>query len=65
MAWRWGVLLAANGIHEPFGWLVRMYFVGYAAGQVLPTAVGGDAVRIIEHARRRRRPRKPTLLRPF
>jgi glycosyltransferase 2 family protein len=53
MAWRWGVLLAAKGIHEPFGWLVRMYFVGYAAGQVLPTAVGGDAVRIIEHARRR------------
>jgi hypothetical protein len=30
-----------------------MYFVSYAAGQVLPTAVGGDAVRIIEHARRR------------
>jgi hypothetical protein len=53
MAWRWGVLLTAKGIHEPFGWLVRMYFVGYAAGQVLPTAVGGDAVRIIEHARRR------------
>ena len=30
-----------------------MYFVSYAAGQVLPTAVGGDAVRIIEHSRRR------------
>jgi hypothetical protein len=30
-----------------------MYFVSYAASQVLPTAVGGDAVRIIEHARRR------------
>jgi glycosyltransferase 2 family protein len=53
MAWRWGVLLAAKGIHEPFGWPVRMYFVGYAVGQVLPTAVGGDAVRIIGHARRR------------
>jgi uncharacterized protein (TIRG00374 family) len=53
MAWRWGALLAAKGIHEPFSWLLRMYFVSYAAGQVLPTAVGGDAVRIIEHSRRR------------
>jgi glycosyltransferase 2 family protein len=53
MAWRWWALLAARGIHEQYGWLVRMYFVSYAASQVLPTAVGGDAVRIIEHARRR------------
>ncbi|MGH3057751.1 MAG: lysylphosphatidylglycerol synthase transmembrane domain-containing protein [Gaiellaceae bacterium] len=53
MAWRWWVLLASKGVHEPFGWLLRLYFVGYAASQVLPTAVGGDAVRIIEHARRR------------
>ena len=53
MAWRWGALLRAKGVHEPFSWLLRMYFVGYAAGQVLPTAVGGDAVRIIEHSRRR------------
>jgi uncharacterized protein (TIRG00374 family) len=53
MAWRWWALLAARGVHEPYRWLVRMYFVSYAAGQVLPTALGGDAVRIIEHARRR------------
>ena len=53
MTWRWGALLEAKGIHEPFSWLLKMYFVGYAAGQVLPTAVGGDAVRIIEHSRRR------------
>ena len=53
MAWRWSALLAAKGIHEPFSWLLRMYFVSYAAGQMLPTAVGGDAVRIIEHSRRR------------
>jgi uncharacterized protein (TIRG00374 family) len=53
MTWRWWALLRARGIHEPFNWLLRMYFVSYAAGQVLPTAVGGDAVRIIEHARRR------------
>ena len=53
MAWRWWALLAARGVYESYRWLLRMYFVSYAAGQVLPTAVGGDAVRIIEHARRR------------
>ncbi len=53
MAWRWWVLLRVRGVDEPYGRLVRMYFVSYAAGQMLPTAVGGDAVRIIEHARRR------------
>ncbi len=53
MAWRWQILLASKGIHEPLGWLTRLYFVGYAAGQVLPTGVGGDAVRIVEHSRRR------------
>jgi uncharacterized membrane protein YbhN (UPF0104 family) len=35
MAWRWQFLLASKGIHEPLGWLTRLYFVGYAAGQVL------------------------------
>ncbi len=53
MAWRWWMLLRVRGVHEPYTWLVRMYFVSYAASQVLPTAIGGDAVRIIEHARRR------------
>jgi glycosyltransferase 2 family protein len=52
-AWRWQILLASKGIDEPIGWLTRLYFVGYAAGQVLPTSLGGDAVRIVEHARRR------------
>jgi glycosyltransferase 2 family protein len=53
MTWRWSALLSAKGVHEPFSWLLRMYFVSYAFGQVLPTAVGGDAVRIIDHSRRR------------
>jgi hypothetical protein len=52
MAWRWQRLLAARGVHEPLGWLVRTYFVGYAAGQVLPTSLGGDASRIFETIRR-------------
>jgi glycosyltransferase 2 family protein len=55
MAWRWQLLLRSKGIDEPLGWLTRLYFVGYAASQVLPTSMGGDAVRIVEHARRRPR----------
>ena len=53
MAWRWQLLLVARGIVEPFRWLVTLYFLGYAATQVLPTGIGGDALRIVEHSRRR------------
>ena len=52
MAWRWQRLLEARGIVEPLARLVRTYFVGYAAGQVLPTSLGGDASRIYETTRR-------------
>ncbi len=52
MALRWRWLLAAQGIHEHFPWLARSYFVSFAAGQILPTSIGGDAVRIFETSRR-------------
>ena len=52
MAWRWQQLLRARGIDDRLSWLTRAYFVAYTAGQLLPTAVGGDAVRIYETARR-------------
>jgi uncharacterized protein (TIRG00374 family) len=52
MAWRWQKLLAARGVQEGLPWLNRAYFVSYTAGQVLPTAVGGDASRVYETARR-------------
>jgi uncharacterized protein (TIRG00374 family) len=52
MAWRWQQLLAVRRIHDRLSWLTRAYFVAYTAGQLLPTAVGGDAVRIYETARR-------------
>jgi uncharacterized protein (TIRG00374 family) len=52
MAWRWQQLLAGRGVHDSLRWLVRSYFVGYAAGQVLPTSLGGDASRIYETSRR-------------
>jgi uncharacterized protein (TIRG00374 family) len=52
IAWRWQRLLAARGIHERLSWLTRAYFVGYSAGQVLPTSLGGDATRVVETSRR-------------
>jgi glycosyltransferase 2 family protein len=52
MAWRWQLLLAARGIRDRLAWLFRAYLVSYTAGQVLPTAVGGDAMRIYEGTRR-------------
>jgi uncharacterized membrane protein YbhN (UPF0104 family) len=30
-AWRWQRLLAARGVHERLGWLVRTSFVAFAA----------------------------------
>ena len=52
MAWRWQWLLGAHGIHDRLPWLVRAYLVSYAAGQILPTSIGGDAMRIFETSRR-------------
>ena len=52
MALRWQWLLAAQGIEDRFRWLTRAYFVSYTAGQILPTSIGGDAVRIFETAKR-------------
>ena len=52
LATRWGWLLASHGIHERVPWLTRAYFVAYTAGQVLPTSLGGDAVRVVETGRR-------------
>jgi uncharacterized protein (TIRG00374 family) len=52
MAWRWQRLLAGRGIDDNLPWLLRAYFTAYTAGQVLPTSIGGDAMRIYETTRR-------------
>jgi uncharacterized membrane protein YbhN (UPF0104 family) len=52
MALRWQWLLASQGMRERLPWLTRAYLVAYAAGQILPTSLGGDAVRILETSRR-------------
>jgi glycosyltransferase 2 family protein len=59
LAWRWQRLLASSGVHERLSWLVRTTFVAYAAAQVLPTSLGGDASRIYETARRHAGSRGP------
>jgi uncharacterized protein (TIRG00374 family) len=52
MAYRWKLLLRAQQMHERMRWLTRAYLVSYTAGQILPTGIGGDAVRIFETSRR-------------
>ena len=52
MALRWQWLMRAQGMDDSFGWLTRAYFVSYTASQVLPTSIGGDAMRVYETARR-------------
>jgi len=52
LSWRWQRLLASSGVHERVAWLARATFVSYAAAQLLPTSLGGDASRIYETARR-------------
>jgi uncharacterized protein (TIRG00374 family) len=52
LATRWGWLLRAQGMEERLRWLTRTYFAAYTAGQVLPTSLGGDALRVVETARR-------------
>jgi uncharacterized protein (TIRG00374 family) len=52
LAARWSLLLRSHAIVEPLRWLTRAYFVAYSVGQILPTSLGGDAVRIVETGRR-------------
>jgi glycosyltransferase 2 family protein len=52
MALRWQMLLRAKSVPVSLGWLTRTYFVALFAGQFLPAAIGGDAVRVVELGRR-------------
>lgn len=50
-AWKWGFILAWRRRPLPYRRLFRHYFVGLFFNNVLPTTVGGDAVRAWETAR--------------
>ena len=52
MALRWQWMMRAQRMEDSFWWLTRSYFVSYTVGQVLPTAIGGDAARVVEASRR-------------
>lgn len=43
---RWSAVLAALGLHEDFKRLLSLYFAGQFMGNVLPSTIGGDALRV-------------------
>ncbi len=48
MGWKWGILLAAQGVVRPLGELVRAYFISTFYGTFLPTGIGGDVIRVVQ-----------------
>jgi len=47
-AWRWQILLVAIGVTVSIKELTSIYFIGFLFNNILPSGVGGDAVRIVE-----------------
>jgi uncharacterized membrane protein YbhN (UPF0104 family) len=45
-AFRWHTVLRGMGLVVPFGDVLRQYFVGMFFGNLMPTAVGGDAAKV-------------------
>lgn len=43
---RWSAVLDALGLHAPFRRLLSLYFAGQFMGNVLPSTIGGDALRV-------------------
>ena len=51
-ALRWHTVLAGMGLRVPLGDVVRQYFVGLFFGNLMPTAIGGDAAKVFYLGRR-------------
>ena len=49
-AWRWGVLLVAQGLRFPLRRLTSSFFVATFFNNFLPSNIGGDVVRIADTA---------------
>src|SRR5262245_39554290 len=45
-AWRWRLLLVANGVNVRIGTVLRQYFIGTFLNNFLPTTVGGDVAKV-------------------
>src|ERR1700730_11267008 len=50
-AWRWQRVLDVFDVHVPLRRLVAHYFAGQFVGNVLPSTVGGDVLRVTRSAR--------------
>jgi len=50
-AYRWQILIQAQGDSVPLGFLVKSYLVGSFFNNFLPTRIGGDVVRIWDSSR--------------
>ena len=49
---KWMVLLRVQGLREPYGPLLKLYFIGYYFSCLLPSNVGGDLVRSYQTGKR-------------
>jgi hypothetical protein len=47
-AWRWQILLDAIGVPVAIGELTAIYFIGFLFNNLLPSGLGGDAMRMVE-----------------
>lgn len=47
-AYRWQILLTAIGVPVPLGQLTAIYFIGFLFNNLLPSGLGGDAIRMLE-----------------
>jgi glycosyltransferase 2 family protein len=50
-AWRWQILLAAIGVYVSLTELTKIYFMGFLFNNLLPSGLGGDAIRMMELSR--------------
>ncbi len=57
-AWRWRILLEAQGLHVPTLYLARSFLIASFFNYFLPTSVGGDVYRAYDTGRYTRQPEK-------
>ncbi|MEP6623355.1 MAG: lysylphosphatidylglycerol synthase transmembrane domain-containing protein [Acidimicrobiia bacterium] len=50
-AWRWQRVIEAFGVHVPLRVLSTHYFAGQFVGNVLPSTIGGDVLRVTRSAK--------------
>lgn len=50
-AWRWQILLEAIAVHVSLTELTNIYFIGFLFNNLLPSGLGGDAMRMVELSR--------------